>query len=156
MFVDARGYEGFYQISDDGKVLNQAGLILKPCIDKDGYERVSLSKYGEKRNHFIHRLVAINYIDNPKCYKQIDHINRDKLNNTISNLRWISQSGNMRNRQIKKKSNLPIGVYTRSIGKWCAQITSNHKKLYLGQYNCPFQAGDAYKKMYDFLMSEFD
>jgi len=156
MFVDAQGYEGLYKISDDGKVLNQKGLILKPHHDKDGYERVSLCKNGEKRNHFIHRLVAINYIDNPKGYKQIDHINRDKLNNEISNLRWISQSGNMRNRKMKKKTEWPIGVYRRRIGKWCAQITDNHKKLYLGQYDCPFEAGYAYKQMYDYLMSEFD
>ena len=50
------------------------------------------------RNYQLHRILAKHFIPNPENLPEIDHIDRDKTNNSIENLRWISRSDNMRNR----------------------------------------------------------
>ena len=59
-----------------------------------GYHIVDI---GSKKGMTIHRLVAIHYIPNPNNLPQVDHINRIKTNNDVSNLRWVSNSDNQQN-----------------------------------------------------------
>ena len=77
---------------------------------------------------------------------QIDHIDKNKLNNQKSNLRWVTRSQNAQNRL--KKENLTskyIGVH--SLGdKWVAQIGENGKTIYLGTYKHECIAALAYNK----------
>lgn len=58
-----------------------------------GYLQVSIN--GKK--YYVHRLVAYAFIKNPCGYKEVDHIDRDPHNNNVTNLRWVSRSGNNRN-----------------------------------------------------------
>jgi hypothetical protein len=101
--------EGFknYLVYEDGKVYNQKYKnYLKHIINKQGYSTISLyvSK-GKKKVLKIHRLVATYYCINekPEEYNQVDHIDRDKLNNHKSNLRWCNSSINNSNRNPFKK-----------------------------------------------------
>ena len=54
--------------------------------------------------YFIHRLIAITYIPNPDNKPNIDHINRNKLDNSIENLRWVTQAENRHNSTINRNN----------------------------------------------------
>lgn len=91
---DVQGYEGLYSITSKGVVYNAAGLALKCAVVKDGVHKIGLSKFGVKKKFAIHRLVAIHFIPNPKDLPQVDHIDGDKSNNAMENLRWCTNQEN--------------------------------------------------------------
>lgn len=104
---DIKGYEGIYAITSCGKVWSyRRKIFLKPSPDKDGYLRVSLMKDGQKKNVFIHRLVADAYISNPNGLPQVNHLNEIKTANYINNLAWCDAKENdnygTRNKRISK------------------------------------------------------
>ena len=79
-----------YQVSNIGRVRNSnTFIILKPTTDQYGYYYVSLSKNGKCTNHLIHRLVGMEFLVPPETDDRIliDHIDSDKQNNRITNLR---------------------------------------------------------------------
>ncbi len=90
-----------YAISKNGIVKNiTKNKILKRSFS-GGYLHVGLYNEGKKKiNKKIHRLTATAWIDNPNNYPIIDHINKNKTDNRVENLRWCTQSINMRNRNI--------------------------------------------------------
>lgn len=59
--------------------------------DRKGYLFVSYTIGGKTRHAYIHRLVAFAFIENPCGYKEVDHIDRNPLNNNVTNLRWASR-----------------------------------------------------------------
>ena len=75
------------------------GKILKESIMVNGYLRVKL----DSKKYYKHRLVATQWIpnDDPALKDQVDHINRDKTDNRIENLRWCTASENLLNRAMK-------------------------------------------------------
>ena len=100
-----KDYEGFYEVSTkDGKVRNvKTGHILKHDVNIHGYHKVCLSKNGEQRVFAVHRLVATAFIPNPDNLPEVDHIDRDKSNNCVENLRWVTKSQNAFNREGKNR-----------------------------------------------------
>ena len=82
-------------MSGQGK--NKEGRWIKPFTHKKGYLYYSLTHNKKKKNFLLHRLIAIHYIPNPYNFPCIDHIDRNKQNNTIENLRWCSFQTNNRN-----------------------------------------------------------
>lgn len=94
---DIKGYEGRYQISSDGKVKNVLkNKILKGTIFA-GYKGIQLFTKGKYKSFLIHRLIAEYFIPNPENKPCIDHIDGNKMNNAISNLRWVSYKENSQN-----------------------------------------------------------
>lgn len=111
---DIPGYEGLYQVSSEGRVrsldrvVKQTGLknvyqriykgrVKQPCIFKTGYAMVNL--YNQKLLTIsIHRLVALAFLDPVHGKNTVDHINRDKLDNRLCNLRWANSSEQAINR----------------------------------------------------------
>lgn len=90
------GYEK-YSVSDTGLVKNtRTGRLLKPHISKDGYYTVGLFKHCKGKTYKIHRLIALAFIPNPDNLYAVDHINANKLDNRIENLRWLSLADNNR------------------------------------------------------------
>jgi len=96
-----------YKIYKNGNIENiKSKRILKTQKDKDGYETTKLYLNGKYKRFKIHRLLGLCYLDNPYNKLFIDHINRDKSDNRIENLRWVDKSENNSNRSAYKNSKL--------------------------------------------------
>lgn len=91
---DIAGYPN-YQISADGLAFNKkTGRWLQPLNLTKGYQGTRLYHEGKGKTFKLHRLVALAYIPNPDNLGQVNHIDGDKLNNTVSNLEWCSNQEN--------------------------------------------------------------
>lgn len=122
------GYEGLYEISNTGKVKrlsrringghNQEKTgrvlkekIMKPYLYPNGY--LCFSVIGGKHLS-LHRILAETFIPNPENKPEVDHIDRNKLNNNLSNLRWVDRIENNNNRDLSnmvKRYSKPVLQY---------------------------------------------
>ena len=106
---DIKGYEGFYQVSNLGRVRSLErdvflpnGIvnrhieekILVPILNAYGYSFVNLHKNGKSKAILIHRLVAMAFIENPEHKPQVNHKDENPLNNCVDNLEWCTASYN--------------------------------------------------------------
>ena len=85
-----------YQVTSWGRVYNkETGEFLTPQPNEKGYMRVDL--YGpEGRKHFkVHRLVAEAFIPNPNEKPQVNHIDGNNQNNSVTNLEWVTNAENV-------------------------------------------------------------
>lgn len=95
IWKDIIGYEGYYQISNQGRVkCLVTDSILKLSRKKTGYLAVSLS-YMKKREYSVHRLVAEMFIPNPMNFPQVNHKDEIKTNNFVENLEWCTAKYNV-------------------------------------------------------------
>lgn len=88
------GYEGLYEVSDQGRVRGPKGLI-KPKPTNSGYMRTELWRSGCRWRPLLHRLVATVFVPNDENKPQVNHKDGDRLNNQASNLEWCTASENM-------------------------------------------------------------
>lgn len=99
IWKDIKGYEGLYQVSNTGKVWSiSRGQIRKTRLDKDGYERLDLTKDGKSYTRFVHRLVAEAFLDNVENKSEVNHIDCNRANNNLENLEWVTHAENMEHR----------------------------------------------------------
>lgn len=145
-----KGFED-YKVSNFGNVKsfkNNKELILKTQLTKKGYKRLSLSN-GKIQKHFlVHQLVAIYFLGHkPNGMENvIDHIDNDKQNNNVSNLRIVSNRENC-SKDKKNKTSKYIGVsFDKSRNKWVSEIRNKEKRYRLGRFNSEYEAYIAYQK----------
>lgn len=146
IWKDIEGYEGLYQVSNEGRVrsidriviqknfkgnfveAHYKGKILGHFFNKMGYKRVALNKNNKNKKFSIHRLVAKAFIPNPHNFPQVNHIDENKLNNTVfvnddgsidikkSNLEWCTAPYNTnygsRNERLKTAKAKTVYQYT--------------------------------------------
>jgi hypothetical protein len=106
-----------YEVSNQGRVRNiSTGRIMKPYLDPHGYYGFRLSNNKVQTKKYTHRLVAEAFIENPDSLKIVDHINRDRTDNRIENLRWSSHTGNLLN-TVRHEQDM-YGI------SWCSQRNS--------------------------------
>lgn len=96
MYKDIKGYEGRYQVSEEGVIWScLTNRILKPKEDKDGYYEVCLmTQDGRKKTEKIHRLVALMYCEKEPGNNVVNHIDSNRKNNNYLNLEWTTVKGN--------------------------------------------------------------
>ena len=146
-----------YEVSNFGNI-RRGGCEIKGSIMNSGYRYFQLQENGKRKNYLIHQLVAYNFIGERPDKFDIDHIDRNKLNNNVSNLRYISHKENSQNHhlyredikqqdplkrksilgfQSRRKSGKVKGtqrtkgeghLYQRETGNWRAVIIINKKK----------------------------
>ena len=91
---DIDEYEN-YQISSWGRVYSkERHKYLIPETTEKGYLRVDLNKGGVRKHYKVHRLVAGEFIPNPLGKPQVNHIDGNKKNNSVSNLEWVTNREN--------------------------------------------------------------
>lgn len=135
---DIPGYEGLYQVSRDGQVrrlpgvvsrsnsgLSINGRVMSPRIKNSGYLFISLSKGGQRKNAYIHHLVAQVFIGDRPLKHDINHIDGNKLNNSASNLEYVTRTENMRHAR-------ELGLHdNRGEKQWQAKLTDDDARTIL-------------------------
>jgi hypothetical protein len=129
-----------YEVSNFGNIKNKkTGKILSPGLNNKGYELVDLCDGGKRKTLTIHRLVLIAFEGKSKDANQnfVDHIDNDRTNNCLFNLRWCSNQQNAFNTSMSKNNTSGIkGVYfEKARNKWRAQIMINGKLIHLGYFD---------------------
>lgn len=101
---DIKGFEGFYQISNLGRVKSLGGWcgtakrkerIRSTSLTHDGYVKVRLIHQGKDKTMRVHRLVAEAFIPNPEHKDTVNHIDGNKQSNIVSNLEWVNRTEQM-------------------------------------------------------------
>tara|TARA_R110000824_G_scaffold360843_1_gene548602 strand:- start:32 stop:472 length:441 start_codon:yes stop_codon:yes gene_type:complete len=106
--MEVKGFPN-YLIYPQGKLFNKkTNNFLKGSINSDGYVLVDLFNNGKRSNKKIHRLLAEHFIENPYNLKEVDHMNRIRNDNKLTNLRWVTHSQNNQNKSVNKNNKLGI------------------------------------------------
>lgn len=112
VWKDIKGLEGFYQVSNFGRV--RRCFVLKPEIRKNHITDYTCARIGIRGKHYsIHRLVAQAFIPNPYNKAQVNHKDGNPLNNNVKNLEWATPQENTIhaiNNNLKKLK-IPLNKY---------------------------------------------
>ena len=142
-----------YGVSTDGEVKNlKTGKILKPYLTRYGYLQVVLSNVKPITIR-IHQLMAMTYLEHiPNGHeKVVDHINGNKLENKLENLRLLSNRDNVNlsrktGKRKGKGTSQYLGVaWNKRNNKWRAMIDLNGKRKCLGYFEIEKEAHQAYQ-----------
>ena len=149
-WIDIAGYENLYQISNFGNVKSfKYGKIklLKGAINNYGYKQVNLTKGKTVKSFKIHQLVAIHFLGHkPNGYESIvNHIDFDRLNNTVTNLEVITARENTNKKHLKTSSSSTGVSWHKEKNKWISQIYCNGKLKFLGYFKTEIEASNAYQ-----------
>ena len=153
IWKDVAGYESIYQVSNLGRVKTKQRRskpyrgsvgtshlvkekIRKPSV-KNGYYFLWLyDGKGSRRMEYVHRLVGLNFLvdrDGP----HVDHIDGDRKNNVVTNLRLTTQSLNLMNKPTRK------GYHYKN-GRYYARIRLNNVRMSLGGHGSESEAVQTY------------
>jgi hypothetical protein len=140
--IEGKG-NGNYEVSNLGNIRNKkTGRILKQRLNSNGYFYIDLS-YDKHLK--VHRLIANAFIPNPENKPFIDHIDKNRTNNNMSNLRWATSQENARNRKSYSKTSKYQGVtFDKSKNRFKARIMINRKSVGIGHYKTEEEAAIAY------------
>lgn len=156
IWKDIKGHIGVYQASNMGRIKslyrkssngsNLREQLLAQGLNGGGYRMVVLRKAGKSTTKTVHRLIAKTFLDNYSEELEVDHRDRDSLNNLVSNLRMATRKQNSAN--MGKASNCSSkfkGVcYHKRDHIWQANINTNKTRKYLGGFETEIEAAEKY------------
>ena len=157
MFLPIEGYENYF-VSNFGNIKNsKTNKIIKLQNHQKGYKLVSLKKNGKWKMFRVHRLVGLAFLENPDNKQMIDHIDENKSNNNVMNLRWATSKDNSANQG--KRTNNTSGFkgvcFDKHANKYKASIRINGKLIYLGLFETAEEASKAYDTKAKEIHQEF-
>ena len=129
---------------------DETNMIIKQSTNSHGYKVVGLSYNGKWKQYKVHRLVTLTFIANPENKSCVDHIDGDKTNNNLNNLRWATTSQNAMNRKNTKGY-----YYNKKAKKYLAQIVLHGKSIHLGVFETEAEAASAYDEKAAELFGKF-
>ena len=157
LFKSIDGYDN-YSISNFGNVKNnKTNRILKHSNHRQGYKEIHLCKNGNVKSFKVHRLVGMAFLENPDNKPMIDHIDENKSNNNVKNLRWATNQDNQFNLGISKNNTSGYkGIsYNKKLNKYKARICINRISQFLGYFETAEEASKAYEAKAKVLHGEF-
>ena len=131
-----KGFDN-YEVSTLGNVRNiKTGRILKHKINANGYCHVKLSVQNKPTTKNIHRLVADEFLYNTENKKCVDHIDNNRLNNNLTNLRFATNKENCQNRSLSNNNTSGYkGItFCKILNKWQSYIHIDSIKINLGYF----------------------
>lgn len=162
---DVPGYEGKYQVSNTGIVRSLDRIVLysdgrkrlyKGIIidghNRDGYREVSFSKDGKSRLYKVSQVVAMAFLEHIPNGNTlvVDHIDGDKSNDNVDNLRIVTTRENLSTCFRKNRDSFTskyVGVsYHKNNQNWVGRIRYNGMKIHLGCFDSEIKASEAYQK----------
>lgn len=153
IWKDIAGFEQQYQVSNQGRIFSKRSnrtLTLIVNGNPIEYHKIMLSIGGVKKIFSVHRLVALQFIDNPLMLPFVNHKDRNPLNNNDWNLEWSSVRENTTHGYAnkKEKSKSPGVYFSKRKGRqkrWVASIWYDGKNRGLGIYMEEHEAALAYQ-----------
>jgi hypothetical protein len=142
-----------YQASNYGRVKSFKndkinGRILKASPNSHGYLQVIVYTNGKRTHKKVHQLIAECFLAYPEGAKigeySVDHINRNKFNNCLSNLRYATNSEQAKNKHKRENCTSIYKGVSKYNNRWKCDISINGKQIYLGSYATKLEAGQAY------------
>lgn len=138
MYKAIKGYEGFYEVNELGKVRSVDRIIeykngsirkykgkeLKLRIYKSGYAITTLNKNGVAKTYSVHRLVAMTFLPNTDNLPEIHHLNHDRRDNRVENLAWVTRA-----EQIDDHLRAALGTKLRVVGQGIDKIYNSSKEV---------------------------
>jgi hypothetical protein len=160
IWKDIPNYEGVYQVSNFGRVKSLPRIrnhrnntsyytkekIVNGNIVRGGYLSFGLNKNSKIKHYRIHQIVAMAFLGhkpNGTSDIVVDHIDDNRINNRVENLRLVTQRENT-SKRVRGKSKY-LGAHWHSFHKkWCSSINFNKKVIYLGYFETELEAHQAY------------
>lgn len=96
IWLDVKGYEGRYQVSNKGRIKSlYLNRDMRTFVNNSGYECVKFKNNRKTENFTVHRLVAMHFVMGYEEHLHVNHIDGNRLNNSFSNLEWVTAKENI-------------------------------------------------------------